>query len=215
MRPRLHQADEPRAKRDNTQWGRSVAGHFGAQLLQCQRHGATTPRFHWIDTAEPADNELRRFEKQAGEQRIVVPPHFPLDFPGTASIAVHVDSPFWVATRLAPSAGLVVVEASRRAMRIQGTKTIASKQPRQHAPRRRTPQARSKSAAIQTGSAAQEAAVALGGASEGIELSKNPTLSPQHQASQFEPISEGADLATANAPSADRPLASTKRALLI
>jgi len=57
--------------------------------------------------------------------------------------------------------------------------------------------------------------VALEGASEGIELSKNPTLSPQHRASQFEPISEGADLATANAPSADRPLASTKRALLI
>ena len=85
---------------------------------------------------------------------------------------------------------------------------------RQRAPRRRTPQARSKSTATQTGSAAQEAAVALEG-SEGIELSKNPTLSPQHQASQFEPISEGADLATANAPSADRPLASTKRALLI
>jgi hypothetical protein len=34
-------------------------------LLQCQRHGATAPRFHWIDTAEPADNELRRFEKPA------------------------------------------------------------------------------------------------------------------------------------------------------
>jgi hypothetical protein len=121
-------------------------------------------------------------------------------------------------------------------MRIQRTKTMASKQPRkqakspakvdpgeantparnrQRAPRRRPPEARSKSTATQTGSAAQEAAVALEGASEGIELSKNPTLSPQHQASQFEPISEGADLATANAPSADRPLASTKRALLI
>ncbi len=86
---------------------------------------------------------------------------------------------------------------------------------RQRAPRRRTPQARSKSTATQTGSAAQEVAVALEGASEGIELSKNLTLSPQHQASQFEPISEGADLATANAPSADRPRASTKRALLI
>jgi uncharacterized protein DUF3489 len=116
-------------------------------------------------------------------------------------------------------------------MRIQRTKTMASKQPRkqaksaakadtgeankparnrQRAPRRRTPQARSKSTATQTGSAAQEAAVALEGASEGIELSKNPTLSPQHQASQFEPISEGE-----GAPSADRPLASTKRALLI
>src|SRR5258707_3697662 len=86
---------------------------------------------------------------------------------------------------------------------------------RQRAPRRRTPQARSKSTATQTGSAAQEAAVALEGASEGIELSKNLTLSPQHQASQFEPISEGADLATANAPSADRPPASTKPAVLI
>ena len=86
---------------------------------------------------------------------------------------------------------------------------------RQRAPRRRVSQTRSKSAATQTGSAAQEAAVALEGASEGIELSNNSTLSPQHQASQFEPISEGADLATANAPSADRPLASTKRALLI
>jgi Protein of unknown function (DUF3489) len=84
---------------------------------------------------------------------------------------------------------------------------------RQRAPRRRTPQARS--TATQTGSAGQEAAVALEGASEGIELSKNPTLSPQHQVSQFEPISAGADLATTNAPSADRPLASTKRALLI
>src|SRR6266446_3387644 len=121
-------------------------------------------------------------------------------------------------------------------MRIQRTKTMASKQPgkqakspakvdpgeantparnRQRAPRRRTPQARSKSTATHTGSAAQEAAVALEGASEGIELSKNPTLSPQHQASQFEPISEGADSANDKAPSADRPLASTKRALLI
>src|SRR5260370_42376402 len=121
-------------------------------------------------------------------------------------------------------------------MRIQRTKTMASKQSRKQAkspakadpgeantpahtpqrpPRRRTPQARAKSTATQTGSAAQEAAVALEGASEGIELSKNPSLSPQHQASQFEPISEGADLAPANAPSADRPLASTKRALLI
>ena len=44
---------------------------------------------------------------------------------------------------------------------------------RQRALRRRTPQARSKSTATQTGSAAQEAAVALEGASEGIELSKN------------------------------------------
>ncbi len=49
--------------------------------------------------------------------------------------------------------------------------------------------------------------------SEGIDLSKNTTLAPEHQASQSEPIS--ADLAPANVPSADRPRASTKRAALI
>jgi hypothetical protein len=56
-----------------------------------------------------AVNERRHFQKLAGQQKIVVPPHFPLDFPGTGSIAVHVDGPSWVAARLAPSAGLVVV----------------------------------------------------------------------------------------------------------
>src|SRR2546430_14446407 len=111
-------------------------------------------------------------------------------------------------------------------MRIQRTKTMASKQPRkqakspakvdpgeantparnrQRALRRRTPQARSKSTATQTGSAAQEAAVAHEGASEGIELSKNSTLSPQHQASQFEPISAGAQFAAPQAPPAGPP----------
>src|SRR5437016_13074828 len=40
-----------------------------------------------------AVNERRHFPKLAGQQKIVVPPHFPLDFPGTASIAVHVDGP--------------------------------------------------------------------------------------------------------------------------
>ena len=121
-------------------------------------------------------------------------------------------------------------------MRIQRTKTMASKQPRkqakspakvdpgeantpagnrQRAPRRRTPQARSKSTATQTGSAAQEAAVALEGASEGIELSKNPTLSPQPQASPSKPPSGSGDVGTANVPSADGPRASTKRAMLI
>src|SRR6266566_3634543 len=80
-----------------------------------------------------ADNERRRFQKLAAQQKIVVAPHFPLDFPGTASIAVHVDGPSWVATRLAPSAGLAVVQASRRAMRIQRTKTMAIKQPRKQA----------------------------------------------------------------------------------
>src|SRR4029077_10263359 len=41
--------------------------------------------------------------------------------------------PLLVAARLAPSAGLVVVQVSRRAMRIQRMKTMASKQPRKQA----------------------------------------------------------------------------------
>jgi hypothetical protein len=121
-------------------------------------------------------------------------------------------------------------------MRIQRTKTMASKQPRkqakgpakadtgeanepacnrQRAPRRRVSHAQSGSAATQTGSAAGPAAVAPEEASQSIELSKNTTLPPKDQASQSEPISEGADLATARVPDADRPRASTKRAALI
>jgi len=103
-------------------------------------------------------------------------------------------APSWVATRLAPRAGLVVVQASRWAMRIQRTKTMASKQPRkqtksgakadtgeankrarnrQRAPRRRVSKARSGSAATETSSAAVLAGVAPEGASESIDLSKN------------------------------------------
>ena len=86
---------------------------------------------------------------------------------------------------------------------------------RQRAPRRRTPQARSKSTATQTGSAAQEAAVALEGASEGIDLSTNTAPSPERHPPQSKPQSKGIELATASVPDADRPRASTKRAVLI
>jgi hypothetical protein len=86
---------------------------------------------------------------------------------------------------------------------------------RQRAPRRRASQARSGSAARQISSPAASAIVLPEDASESIELSKNTTLSPEGQASQSEPISEGADLATARMPDADRPRASTKRAVLI
>jgi hypothetical protein len=120
-------------------------------------------------------------------------------------------------------------------MRIQRTKTMASKRSskqaksaakadtgeanksarnRQRAPRRRVSQARSGSAATQTSSATAQEAAAPKGASESVGLSKNTTLPLEDQASQSEPISEG-ELATANAPGADRPPASTKRALLI
>src|SRR5439155_20327539 len=86
---------------------------------------------------------------------------------------------------------------------------------RQRTPRRRVSQARSGSAASQTSSAAAPAVVVPEGASESIELSNNTTLSPEDQASQSEPISEGSDLATARTLYADRPRASTKRAALM
>jgi hypothetical protein len=123
-------------------------------------------------------------------------------------------------------------------MPIQRTKTMASKQPRkqtksgakvdtgeankpardrQRAPRRRVSKAQSGPAATRTSSAAAQAGVAPEGASESIELSKNITRSPGNQVSQSEPISEGVDLPTANVAGAgaDRPRASTKRAVLI
>jgi Protein of unknown function (DUF3489) len=182
-----------------------------------------------------AVNERRHFQKLAGQQKIVVPPHFPLDFPGTGSIAVHVDGPCWVAARLAPSAGLVVVQASRRAMRIQRMKTMASKQPRKQAKsaeksdigeanqpardRQRTPrralQARSKATATQTGEAAALGAAASRGTSKSIRRSKNITPPPEDPASQSDRIAEGVNLAMARMPDADRPRASTKRAVLI
>jgi hypothetical protein len=131
----------------------------------------------------------------------------------------------WVAARLAPRAGLVVVQASRQARcRIQRIKTMASKQTNKQAtgatkpegqPRRRISRGRSKSAATRTSSAAEQAAVAREGASEGIDQSTNPTPSPEPRASQSKPQSEGAELATASVPDANRPRASTKRALLI
>jgi len=183
-----------------------------------------------------AVTEWRHFQKLAGQQKIVVALHFPLDFPGTGSIAVRVDGPLLVAARLAPTAGLVVVQASRRAMRIQRMKTMASKQPRKQAksaeksdigeanqpardrqrtPRRRTLQARSKSTATQTGEAAALAAAASRGTSKSIERSKNTTPPTEDPASQPDRIAEGVNLAMAKMPDADRPRGSTKRAMLI
>ena len=123
-------------------------------------------------------------------------------------------------------------------MRIQRTKTMASKQPRKHAksaatadtgeankparnrqraPRRRVSQARSESAATETSSAAVPAGVAPEGTSESIDVPKSTTRSPGDQSSQSKPPSGSADLPTANIPDADadRPRASTKRAVLI
>ena len=84
---------------------------------------------------------------------------------------------------------------------------------RQRAPRRRVSQARSGPVATRTGSAAAQAGVAPKGASKSI----NTTRSSGNQSSQSKPPSEGADLPTANVAGADadRPRASTKRAVLI
>ena len=88
---------------------------------------------------------------------------------------------------------------------------------RQRAPRRRVSQARSGSAPTETSSAAAQAGVAPEGASASIDVSKITTRSPGNQLSQSKPPSKGADLTTANVPGADadRPRASTKRAVLI
>src|SRR5438132_3024679 len=126
----------------------------------------------------------------------------------------------WSPPRLAPgrrACGGVGIATG--VVRIQRTKTMASKQTnkqaksaakadtgeankparnRQRAPRRRTPQARSKSAATQTSSAAGRAELASEGAPESIELPKNTTPPPEPQASQSKPQSEGADLGAAN-----------------
>ena len=86
---------------------------------------------------------------------------------------------------------------------------------RQRAPRRPASQGSPGSAAIQTSSAAGPVAVAPEGASEGVDLLTSTTPSPEHQAAQSKSQSDGADLVAANVPDADRPRASTKRALLI
>jgi hypothetical protein len=104
-------------------------------------------------------------------------------------------------------------QSSKQVTSAAKTSEPARKSERQ--PRRRNSQGRSKSAATQTSSAAGQAAVAPEGASEGTNLSKNTTPSPEPQASQANPPSDNAELATANVPSADRPRGSTKRAVLI
>ena len=82
-------------------------------------------------------------------------------------------------------------------------------------PRRRISQRRSKSVPTQTSSAVGQVTVAPRGASESIDMSKDITPSPEYQAAQSTPHSASAELATANEPGADRPRASTKRAMLI
>jgi hypothetical protein len=104
-------------------------------------------------------------------------------------------------------------QSSKQVTSAAKTNEPARKSERQ--PRRRISRERSKSAATQTSSAAGQAAVAPEGASEGVDLSTNTTPSLERQISQSKPPSESTDLTTANELVADRPRASTKRAVLI
>jgi hypothetical protein len=166
-------------------------------------------------------------------EKIVVSADIELDFPAKGSIAVDVDgllldrrpawprAPglWWCKHRDRRGADpedeqMASKQTNKQATSAAKTNNSARKPERQT--QRRISPGRSKSAATtRTSPAAGHAAMAPEGGSEGIDLSTNTTPLPEHQAAQSTPSSEGADLAPANVPGADRPRASTKRALLI
>jgi len=150
----------------------------------------TAPLLHFrrVDTADWPSPSGDIFRSLPGSRKSLSHHTFRSTSPAREAL-LSMSTASWVAARLAPSAGLVVVQASRRAMRIQRMKTMASKQPRKQAksaeksgigeanqpargrqrtPRRRTLQARSKSTATQTGQAAALAAAASRGTSKSI-----------------------------------------------
>ncbi len=104
---------------------------------------------------------------------------------------------------------------AKNAVKVDAAKTNKPARTPERQPRRRISQGRSKSAATQASSGAGRAVVAPEGASESIGRSKNTTLPPEHQTAQSKPMSEDVDLAVTDVPGADRPRASTKRAILI
>src|ERR1700757_4223553 len=181
------------------------------------------PHFRRVDTADWPSTSGDIFRSSPGSRKSLSRHTFRSTSPAREALVSMSTAPSWVAARLAPSAGLVVVQASRWAMRIQRMKTMASKQPRkqtksgakadtgeankparnrQRAPRRRVSQARSGSAPTETSSAAAQAGAAPQGASDSVNLSKNTTRSPG-KSSQSKLPGEGADLPTANVPGAD------------
>src|SRR6266481_10065230 len=133
-----------------------------------------------------AVNERRHFRSLPGSRKSLSRHTFRSTSPAREALLSMSTAPSWVAARLAPSAGLVVVQASRRAMRTQRTKAMANKEPsksaakadtgeankparnRQRTPRRPS-QARSKSAVTQNSFATTQAAAALEEASESID----------------------------------------------
>src|SRR5467141_2329372 len=197
---------------------------------------ARLPHFRWVDTADWPSTSGDIFRSLPGSRKSLFGHTFRSTSLAREALLSMSTVPSWVAARLAPSAGLVAVQASRWAMRIERTKTMASKQARKQAksaeksdigeanqpardrqrtPRRRALQARSKSTATQTGEAAALAAAASRGTSKSIGLSKKTTPPPENPASRSDRIADGVNLAMAKMPDADRPRASTKRAVLI
>src|SRR5467141_574902 len=186
---------------------------------------ARLPHFRWVDTADWPSTSGDIFRSLPGSRKSLFGHTFRSTSLAREALLSMSTVPSWVAARLAPSAGLVAVQASRWAMRIERTKTMASKQARKQAksaeksdigeanqpardrqrtPRRRALQARSKSTATQTGEAAALAAAASRGTSKSIGLSKN-TTPREDPASRSDRIVEGVNLATAKMPDADRP----------
>jgi hypothetical protein len=135
----------------------------------CSSNTAPRPHFRRVDKADwPSTSGI--FRSLPGSRKSLSCHTFRSTSAAPEALLSMSTAPSWVAARLAPSAGLVVVQASRWAMRIQRMKTMASKQPRKQAksgeksdigaanqpargrprtPRRRTLQARSKSTATQ------------------------------------------------------------------
>jgi len=172
----------------------------------------------------------------AAERKSLSRPTLRSNFPGKGSIAVQCRRPPPGRCPPGPAPGFVVVQASRRAVRIQRTKTMASRQNSKQA----------KSATnVGTGKAnkpARNRQRARPAARfrrhcqgprwprpvrqlrrqrclpkelrESVEPSKNITLSPEHQAAQSTPIAEDADLAAPICPALTT-RASTKRAAMI
>jgi hypothetical protein len=140
--------------------------------------------------------------------------------------------------RLAPSAGLVVVQASRQARcGPEGKMSMANQQTSKQVktaakvdtgetkklartggerqPRRRSPRARSEAPGGRTEPAAGAARAVSDASSERSDVSSADQEPSEQAVSPSEPVSQGADAPTSSVAGADRPRASTKRAMLI
>src|SRR5215471_10363417 len=209
-----------REHRQSPDWLRLQFGFAGLDA-QKRRHdatGFTGMALHQLAT------------RQTAPKKTVGPEHIPLDFTAKASIAVGVGLVSWSPPCLAPTAGLVVVQASRQARCKMESEAWrlgepASKRRRRHQQRsilgssisksfrnserdaeRRNPRARSRSAAARIGQAG-----ATAGAADGAAVHDKP----EQTRSRSEPTSGHIDLGAGSVSGAEQPPASTKRAKLI